>query len=137
MAATDLLFTIFGVIAVYLVGSGLYFARYSDAPVIEDDPVDLEAQRGELIAHVRDFLRRHNISEEWLLSHGMEKETLSAMPGSICGRTTRRLDFGHKLPFAPLETASDQELQRILRRGSALIRYRDGVDCCRSGGNAS
>ncbi len=135
MGTADILFTIFGGIALYLLGSNVYFARHPDAPATADDRVEPPSQRGELLASVRDFMQRHDISEEWLLRHGMEKESLSATPGSIFGRTSRRQDFGHRLPFSPLEEASDQELLRILRRGSALIRYRDGVDCCHSSGS--
>ena len=133
MAATALLFTIFGMILLYLLGSGLYFAFYSDAPAVEDDLVEFPSKRCELLALVRAFLKRHDISEEWLLHHGLEKEALSAVPGSIFGRMTRRQEFGHKLSFTPLERASDEDLRRILLRGSALIRYRDGTDCCRMG----
>jgi hypothetical protein len=133
MAITHLLFTIFGVMLLYLLGSGLYFTFNSDAPAIGDDKVEVPSERHELLALVRAFLKRHNISEEWLLHHGREEETLSSVPGSIFGRMTRRQEFGHKLSFAPLEMASDEDLRRILLRGSALIRYRDGVDCCRMG----
>ena len=137
MVTVEHLYAIFGVITLYLLGSNLYFAWYPDAPAIEDDEVEVPEKRCELLERVRAFMQRHDISEEWLLSHGMEKESLSAMPGSIFGRTTRRQDFGHRLPFPLLEKASDQELHRILRRGSALIRYRDGVDCCRSCGSGN
>jgi hypothetical protein len=135
MAIGDLFFGFFGVVILYLFGSGLYFARYSDAPMVEDDKLNLPNSRPELLAQVRAFMQSHGITEDWLLRNGLEKETLTWEPGSIFGRTTRRQDFGHRLPFSHMEEASEQDLRRILRRGPGLIRYRDGVDCCRSGDN--
>lgn len=130
MATTDLFLAIFGVFIGYLMISGFYFSRCPEV-VYEDDRVEVPAQREELLARVRLYLNQHGISEDWLLKHGLEKEILSWEPGSIFGRTVRRREFGHKLPFS-LETATDADLQSILRRGSALIRYKNGVDCCRN-----
>lgn len=131
MAMGDLFITIFSIFVVYLMVSGIYFSRCPEVSP-EDDLVEVPNKRDELLARVRTYMKQHGISEDWLLKHGLEKETLTWEPGSIFGRTVRRREFGHKLPFSPLERASDADLRDILRRGTALIRYKNGVDCCRN-----
>lgn len=115
--------TIFGVILLYLVLSGIFFARANE--VSSEDLAEMPPPEGDLRAEVRDFMLRHGISEEWLLKHGREKDILSCEPGSIFGRVTRHRQFGHPLPFSPLAAATDRDLQRILLRAEALLSYRD------------
>ena len=120
---TGVLVAIFGVMLLYLVLSGIFFARANEAS--GDDLAEISPTNGDLLAEVRAFMLRHGISEEWLLRHGNEKEVWSCEPGSIFGRVTRRRQFGYPLPFPLLTTASEEDLQRILRRGPALLSFRD------------
>jgi len=124
---SGLLLWIFGFLTVYLVAAEIAARarfRRKDASLWEVRSGTLS--REHLLSEIRGFLAEKDISEEWLLAYGGEKEEVSCLPGSIFGRCVVSLEFGHRLPGDRLEDLSDRQLRRILARRTALCEYREG-----------
>ena len=113
-----LLIWIFGLLAVYLAVAEVVARLRYDGKA--RDFLTPSMSRERLLSEIRRFLAQNEIPEEWLMTHGGEKEMISCLPGSIFGRCVTTFEFGHRQPFGSLEVASRSQLRRIYARRAAL-----------------
>lgn len=124
---SGLLLWIFGFLTVYLVVAEIAArARFRRRESALWDVRSGTMTRERLLSEIRGFLAEKDISEEWLLAYGGEKEEVSCLPGSIFGRCVVSMEFGHRLPVSRLDELSDRQLRRIFARRTALCEYRNG-----------